>query len=48
MDQRAQLIDAWQGGFDSLHLHKYYACCLWAGNFEPEPAIALSAFSRSS
>jgi hypothetical protein len=27
MDQRAQLIDAWQGGFDSLHLHKYYACC---------------------
>ena len=48
MDQRAQFTDRRQRGCDSLHLHKFYACCLWVGNFEPEPAIALSVLSRSS
>lgn len=31
MDQRTQLIDAWQGGFDSMHLHKYLRMLLLSG-----------------
>jgi hypothetical protein len=48
MDYGAQLIDTWQGRFDSFHLEEYYARWFYAGNFAPEPAIAFKEFSRLS